>query len=172
MLEFLLGFIPGLIWLGYFLKKDAHPEPKKIILKTFILGGLAAFPAILLEAGLTQIIPFSSWLYFFVVIAPVEEILKYSAARFAALKSRFCDEKIDIMVYLITAGLGFATIENILLILKSSDSALDIIVIRFLSATLLHALLGSLLGYFFAKKKTLIEGLGIAILGLGSYNFF
>ena len=36
----ILGLLPSLTWLSYYLTKDLHPEPKKMILKIFLWGAL------------------------------------------------------------------------------------------------------------------------------------
>lgn len=170
-IRILLGLIPGLIWLMIFLTRDKHPEPKKMLLKTFLLGAAITPLAVLLEYPALELWEISSILYLFLIIAPVEEILKYFAARTAALKTKFYDEPIDAMIYMITAALGFATVENIILILQDGQNPIDTVVLRFLSATLLHALASGIVGYYITKNKT-IPGLSIAIISHGLYNYF
>src|SRR3989344_8310003 len=43
ILYLLFGTLPSFIWLLYYLKKDLHPEPKKTILKIFLLVNLGVF---------------------------------------------------------------------------------------------------------------------------------
>ena len=45
----IFALAPSLIWLLFFLKKDAHPESKRMILKIFFYGILIALPAIFIE---------------------------------------------------------------------------------------------------------------------------
>ena len=45
------AILPGFIWLLYFLNKDVHPEPKKLILKIFLLGMLVTIPVFFVEWG-------------------------------------------------------------------------------------------------------------------------
>ena len=40
LLSFLLGLIPALIWLWFWLKEDAHPEPAKNITLSFLGGSI------------------------------------------------------------------------------------------------------------------------------------
>lgn len=143
-----------------------------MIIKTFLLGAAITPLAIVLEFGALRIWEISSALYLFLIIAPVEEILKYGAARIGALKSRFNNEPIDAMIYMITAAMGFATVENIILILQDGQNPLDIVVLRFLSATLLHALASGIVGYYIGSKQGLLKGLGLAIIAHGVYNYF
>ncbi|KKW15738.1 MAG: hypothetical protein UY56_C0027G0005, partial [Parcubacteria group bacterium GW2011_GWA1_50_14] len=43
------GILPGIVWLFFYLQEDLHPEPKKLLIKTFLIGGLFAFLALLVE---------------------------------------------------------------------------------------------------------------------------
>src|SRR5581483_11796049 len=40
-----LGFAPGLFWLWHYYRKDAYqPEPRRLVLKLFVLGMLVTIP--------------------------------------------------------------------------------------------------------------------------------
>ena len=83
---------------------------------------------------------------------------------------------------MISAALGFAAIENILvmfnLVPNGANTALNTLALRFAGATLLHALASGLLGYFLAmswffqehKKKLIVFGLIIATLFHAAFN--
>lgn len=187
----LLGTLPSLIWLLFFLRKDSHPESKQTVIKVFLLGMLAALPAILLEAGFLTFsdkinLPFllSSLIDIFIGIALIEEILKYQAARFKTLEKKEFDEPVDAMIYLIIASLGFAASENILILLTvnpsfSVEEVLAVSLLRFGGATLLHALCSATVGYAVAlsfyqikkRKRLIFLGLATATLLHGLYNF-
>jgi len=193
-----LALAPGLIWLIFFLGEDRRPEPKKMILKVFLLGMLSTFPIIILSVGLADLmvllgLPWSLIISINIVFiaAITEEIVKYLVVKFSVLKSSECDEPIDLMIYAITAALGFATLENVLFLFPG----LDVLwggtpflhfqqlfigsVARFISGTFLHALASGIMGYFLArsiqsplkKGKILWTGLGVAILLHSLYNF-
>lgn len=171
MFNLILGFLPGLIWLAIFLYRDRRkPEPSHMIAKIFLFGMLITPLAIIAELALKPIEIFPV-LYIFLVIAPVEELVKYLVFKLKILKNKFYDEPIDAMIYMITIALGFASVENIILILQNSASTFNLLVLRFLSATLLHALAAGIIGYYIAKKKTSI-GLVIAIAFHGVYDYF
>jgi RsiW-degrading membrane proteinase PrsW (M82 family) len=51
----IFGILPSLIWLAYYLTKDLHPEPKKMILKIFLWGSLISIPVFFVEIGLGKI---------------------------------------------------------------------------------------------------------------------
>ena len=181
-LLYLFGFLPSIIWLLFYLRKDVHPESNQAILKVFFYGMLVAFAAIFLEIGFKKISS-NLILYVFVGGALIEESLKYSVVKFKVLRSSELDEPVDIMLYMIIAGLGFAALENILILINyhpflELPKTLEIITLRFLTATFLHALCSGIVGYFLAisffnikkQKKFLLMGLGIAIVLHGFYN--
>ena len=68
-----------------------------------------------------------------------------------AFKSKFLDEPIDAIIYLLTASLGFAAMENILYILNDINNLstaqifLDVN-LRFVGATILHIVSSALVG--------------------------
>ncbi len=179
-----IGFLPGLFWLWFFYKKDLHPEPLKWVIKVFVWGMLATVPAIVFEllgdSLLQNYLDPASMLYIclstFVVVAPVEEILKFLVVWRTVFKESIFDEKIDGVIYSIAAGLGFATFENILAAVGSGE---NIVLARAVTATLLHATASGLMGYFLGLAKfkpqqrgwLIAAGLVCAIFVHGLYNF-
>ena len=179
---YLFGFLPSIIWLLFYLRKDVHPESNRAVLKIFFYGMLIAFAAIFLEIGFKKISS-NLLLYIFIGGAMVEECLKYLVIKFKVLRSSELDEPVDIILYMIIAGLGFAALENILILINyhpflELPKTLEIITLRFLTATFLHALCSGVVGYFLAisffnirkQKKLLLTGLGIATILHGLYN--
>lgn len=179
-----LALIPSVVWLLWYLRKDRHPEPKRMIIRVFIWGMLIAFPAILIEnAGIgilnTLVLPLFvvNILIYFFVVAVTEEGLKFLVVHFRVQRRTVqLDEPVDAMVYMIVAALGFAAIENIFLLTplfeKDFVMTLHIAFSRFVGATLLHALASGIIGYYlalsiFRAKKgfpPLIHGFILAIL--------
>ncbi len=195
-LYIIFALAPSIIWLLFYLGKDQHPEPKRMVLKVFFLGMLAAGFAALLEIGVLKSIKLffpnlkfeESLLFvifkFFLVIALIEELLKYLVVRNFVLSSSDLDEPLDIMLYLIISALGFAALENLLLIFATIEpfdmmESLNFSFSRFIGATFLHTLASGTLGFFLAlslcfqknQKKLFILGLGIAVILHGFYNF-
>lgn len=191
---------PGLIWLFYFLRKDAHPEPKRMIITVFLLGMVIAPLAALVEclpeglAGgctLSDFFskhfpkPFDSFLYFLIVVALIEETAKYLVVKMKVLKNQELDEPVDIILYMIIAALGFATLENILLFFSPEifaytiEESFALASFRFISATFLHALCSGVIGFFIAlsfyepKRRGILffTGFSIAVLLHALYNF-
>jgi len=194
------GLAPSFIWLLFFLRKDVHPEPKRMVLKVFLFGIVAVAIAGLAEIGISKSffnIPpkqiedfsfFSRLLYFFLGIAFVEEFLKYLVVRQKVLNSPEFDEPVDALLYMIITALGFAALENILVLLPPKKSLFPFEVIltrtmitstlRFIGATFLHALCSGVLGYFLAlsiyetKKRPRLIILGLIMVTFlhGLYN--
>jgi RsiW-degrading membrane proteinase PrsW (M82 family) len=158
----ILASLPSLIWLAFYLRKDKHPEPSKMIIKIFILGILIVPVAGLIEHGLffgLEKINLLGKIGILVVgFAFIEETLKYFVVKFGVLKNPNFDEPIDAMIYLIIAALGFAAAENIYLLSQASPMQLPIattvefMATRFLGATFLHALASAIIGYFLAAS--------------------
>lgn len=163
-----LGLLPSLAWLVFFLKEDVHPEPKKMIAKVFLVGALATFIVLQIQLILRDeilknlsIAQYSSITFLF--LAATEEIFKFLAVYLVVRKSKFFDEPIDAMIYMITAALGFAMIENIAVLSSIAlfSEAISIIVLRFVGATLLHALSSAIVGYYWAKGIILSSVSGV-----------
>lgn len=185
----LLGFLPSCVWLFIYLKKDCHPEPRRLLVETFFFAILLAPLAIaaqwLFAHLLVTVIPGfdvgdSSVFYLWAAFA--EEIIKFLVVYYLIIHRPEFDEPIDAMIYLITAALGFAAIENVLVLFKNAPDGLTItfqlILLRFIGATLLHALSSSLLGYFLGlswffqhhSRKFLWFGIASATLFHFSFN--
>ena len=181
----LLGTLPSIIWLVLWLRKDCHPEPRVLITKTLLMGVIlsplaVAFQLLFARAflGTTDGPLFYLWAAF------VEEIVKYWAVAAIALRSPDMDEPVDMMIYLLTAALGFAAMENILVINRTlADGAMataGIWGLRFAGATLLHVLASALLGYFIAlgwfwrryRKVLFVVGITLATLVHWVFNLF
>ena len=157
ILFILLGLLPSFAWLFFFLKEDVHPEPKKMIARVFFLGALSTAVVITLQIFLQNILQFlrienyDPISFFFFGIT--EEIFKFLAAYIVIKKNRCFDEPIDAMIYMIVASLGFAAVENVAVMANASviSEAFGIITLRFVGATLLHALSSGIVGYYWAK---------------------
>ncbi|SFL23035.1 Membrane proteinase PrsW, cleaves anti-sigma factor RsiW, M82 family [Halogranum rubrum] len=117
----LLSALPAFALAAYVYYSDATSgEPLSLLVATFLLGVLTANFAAILNSLLGPIFRsvavVGSILFFFLVVAPVEETVKLLAVRLYAYRSSSFDAVIDGAVYGAMAGLGFATIENSLYI--------------------------------------------------------
>ncbi len=186
------GLAPSIIWLFFFLRKDSHPESNRMIIRIFFYGMLAAVPAALIEIGFLEQLKSLAlpvrWLqliYIFIGIAFTEEFMKYVVVRKKVKGHPEMDEPVDLMLYMIISALGFAALENLLILLPLSNPFLffETAVLsgfRFVGATLLHALCSGLLGYFIAlsffatrKRRFFLLSQGVITVTLlhGLYNF-
>lgn len=52
----IIGVLPSLIWLFYYLTKDLHPEPKKMIIKVFLWGCFITIPVFFVQMGFTSLL--------------------------------------------------------------------------------------------------------------------
>ena len=165
-LNIFLAFIPPVLWLIFYLREDRHPEPKLLLILTFVGGMASAFLAlgaevfVLGQEGVAvgilslEATPF----LFFLMVSLIEEYIKYLPVKFLVVRRADFDEPVDGMVYMMTAALGFAAVENALFILpfffdtvqnaisvlpltqENVFLGLDVTANRFLGANLLHAL--------------------------------
>jgi len=184
------GILPSIIWLQFYLRKDAQPEPKLMILKIFFYGLLATIPAIFLEIAIFDGIEkmnlphlMALILEVFLGVALIEEFLKFLVVREKVLNDPEFDEPVDAMIYMIVAALGFAAGENFLVLfpLRAGvlETLIDISVLRFLGATFLHALCSAIIGFFIGlsffekekRRKLITMGSVIAVFLHGLYNF-
>jgi len=172
-----LGFLPAIAWLIFFLLEDRiHPEPKKMVLKVFIAGILSAAAAaaiqiILQDTAFTRFNIQDTSKSSFLILSFIEEFVKFAAVYVAVKGSKYLDEPVDYMIYMITGALGFSAIENTLFLLqKNSNIIFEIIVLRAVGATLLHALASGFVGFYWAKRKLLL-GLVIAVLLHAGFNY-
>jgi RsiW-degrading membrane proteinase PrsW (M82 family) len=149
------GILPALVWLWFWLKEDkAHPEPKRIIFLAFVFGMLGVPFAVLFEKlayNQIHVITFTLFLSW----AIIEELVKYFAAILSGLRSKYFDEPIDAVMYLISSALGFAALENVFFIFSSivNGGFADAFVtgqLRFVGASVLHITTSALVGFSIA----------------------
>ncbi len=185
VMAFILGIIPALIWLFFWLKEDVHPEPAKMLTLAFLGGMLAVLFVLPIQKVIYDylreytLISFTLW-------AAIEEISKFAFVYYIALKRKVVDEPVDDIIYLIVSALGFVTFENTLFLtelLKDGDLIGTIINgnLRFVGASLIHvmssAIIGIMLGLSYYKSKRnrilyTISGIFIAIVLHTSFNLF
>lgn len=204
-IHLLLAFIPPFLWLIFYLREDRHPEPKLLIILAFVGGMASAFLAMLAEllvlgregffAGIFSLS--SSPFVFFLIIALIEEYVKYLPVKFLVISRKEFDEPVDGMIYMMTAALGFAAlenalfafpffftmVENIISVLPLTQENLfmgvDVATNRFLGANLLHALSSGIVGFFIARTwfhphRHHFVGLGIILATVlhAVFNYF
>jgi len=190
------GILPALIWLLFWIREDAHPEPRRRIFFTFIFGMFSVILALGLQFVLIHtffgsidsqsIVKRSLFVGIIAVLLSslIEEVLKFGSAYLGGIHTRDADEPIDIIVYMLAAGLGFAAFENALYILTPvvlGEATTAIITgnLRFIGATLLHVGTSLILGFILAfslfknekiRHRYLAIGLVTVALLHGAFN--
>ena len=175
------GFIPIIIWLVFWLKEDrARPEPLRRIILVFSAGALVVILAYIIERLWCD----NPWLQnaclnitnsadnpmidlvwrekvVLILWSATEEILKLFAAYLIVFNHPDFDEPVDAMIYLITAALGFAAMENAFFLFNilfepSANNQITFLLtgnLRFLGANITHivssAIVGAMVGLSF-----------------------
>ena len=171
------GILPALLWLWFWRREDRlHPEPRWLILICFVCGMIAVPLVIPLERGVYNFFGASG--LSFVLWALIEEVFKFGAAWISVLTRKEANEPIDELIYMITAALGFAAMENILFILTpllQGDIGTSLATgnLRFIGAMLLHTIASATVGIFMAfayyhskkaKRFLTLAGLFLAVV--------
>lgn len=181
------GVAPALIWLWFWLQQDKlHPEPKRLVLLTFITGGLVVALVIPAQQYVRDIYNATLSTPVLVWWALIEEVFKFAAAAGVVLWRRAVDEPIDDMIYMLTIALGFSAVENTLFLINpfAQSGIVEAIItgnFRFFGATLLHLLSSSIVGaalaFAFHKKLRIriqyaLGGVILAALLHAAFNVF
>lgn len=180
IIAFLLSLLPAglFIWLWYLRRQD-RMIPAQSITLAFVTGIVLVWPAFQLEDLSEQL-----WLtlspgtvhYFsgallplqhpvdilypalgtFLIVAVVEEGLRYIALRFWIWRSRVIDQVTDGLLVGVAMGLGFATLENTIYFLGlfkdgSYDTLVFVFFLRFVVSTIAHISFGGLMGTLLAR---------------------
>ena len=184
-LAFLIGIVPSLFWLWFWLREDKKkPAAKGLIVMVFILGMIAVVFVLPIEKFIQTSVSSHPWQL--TLWAGTEEIIKYLAVLLVIYRTNHADEPIDWPIYMITAALGFAALENALFLIKPLSigaTAVGLLTgqLRFLGATLLHTvtsgIFGIALGMSFhmegiKRKWYLLLGFAFAIALHSVFNFF
>ena len=193
------GFVPGLFWMWFWLhEKHKHKEPRRVIIKVFICGMAAVLVSYLCQKGVDAYLhvrtgtPMDVDLetviggqYLMTLIhVIIEEFAKFAAAYVIAFRTKVFNEPIDAFIYLMTAAVGFAAMENTLFLIQPlfNGQTLETVVtghMRFIGASVLHVassgILSVFIGLSFCKGRLLREvnvwlGLSVAILIHWTFN--
>ena len=183
LLLLLIALAPCLFLLWYFYYRDRYePEPKNKILKIYFIGALMVLPAALCEYALITGLQYiasgivSIFIMSFIIIAPIEELVKYFTVRRWIYRSIEFNEVMDGIVYTVAASLGFATVENLLYVLQHGVA---VGIARAFLAVPGHAFFGAIMGFYIGQAKFRIEhesrylwtGVLLAIFFHGLYDF-
>ncbi len=159
----LLGLAPSIIWLLFFEKEEKEKsEPFSDILFAFLVGAVTTFIALLIQIGCARYfatipLPLHSNAAI-AVFATIEEIVKFLGVFLLVRRRKAFNQPLDAMIFMITAALGFAAVENIASLINNggvtaafaSAKALEVLTLRFLGATLLHSVTSGIIGFHWA----------------------
>lgn len=167
---FLLAVAPAAFWLWYFYNKDRYePEPLSWILMVYIFGIVVTIPVAFIEGTLSIIIP-----EFFIVVlgAPiVEEAGKYLVVKKTVWESLEFDEPVDGIIYAAAAGLGFATLENVIYVFSAVETslllALQTGLLRALISVPGHVLFSAMWGYSLGKARFIPQEQRTGVIATG-----
>ena len=173
------GILPALVWLAFWLREDyKNPEPKGLILRTFLFGMGAVILVLPLQKIVRTLMPEMA-LSLIILWVLIEEICKLAAAFIGGLRSFEDNEPIDPIIYMITAALGFVALENALFIfgaLIGEDITRSIVTgnLRFIGASLLHVVSSSFVGIALAFSffKSRVQRITLTTLALGASIIF
>ncbi|WP_018249237.1 PrsW family intramembrane metalloprotease [Orenia marismortui] len=175
-----VSLLPGLLWVYFFYRKDRYePEPAALVLKAFIYGALAVVPVGFIETPFARSISNPSNLFILLlltigVIGIVEEFAKFAVIRYTIYNSEEFDEPVDGIIYSVSAGLGFAALENLL---YTYVFGFQVGLIRAVITSLVHASFSGIMGYYLGKAKIekqsslIYKGLISVIILHGVYDF-
>jgi RsiW-degrading membrane proteinase PrsW (M82 family) len=178
----LLSLLPVfiLLWV-YYVREDRPSVRGTAIARYFALGAVAVGLAVLLERGVyafwQRVSPETSGVFFasnifpadlpsvlaaafvsFLIIALIEESVRYFLMRLAMRRSPEFDQLIDGVQFGMALGLGFAFIENTIYFLElfrslDFDTLVVVFFLRFLISTVGHMAFGGVMGYCLAHAE-------------------
>jgi RsiW-degrading membrane proteinase PrsW (M82 family) len=183
LIAFLGGVVPSLLWLAFWLFEDrCQPEPKRYIFLTFILGMMIVWPVLKIEEFFVGSVAGTTLLLYW---AATEETGKFIAGLLGGILWPVFDEPLDAVIYMVTAALGFAAMENTLFLFGSLQQGYIHGIIsgdlRFIGATLLHTLSSATIGVALAlsyyksvgtRRLFAIMGVVLATALHTLFNFF
>lgn len=152
-----LSLSPGLaIMLFIYFKDKYEQEPLKALLQSFAYGVIALLVAELITELLNTEVKLhddnliEQAFRAFILVALLEEALKFSFLRFLVYHHKDFDEPFDGIVYSVMIGMGFATAENIVYVFSGG---IDVGIVRMFTAVPAHATFAIIMGYFVGKAK-------------------
>lgn len=177
---------PGIaIAIFIYWKDKLDPEPRKLLIRAFLLGCVSIAPAILLNLILKNALHvnisdslYETFAYAFYVVAVSEEFSKFIFLRWNLFLRPEFDEPYDGITYSVMIGMGFATLENVMYVYQSTN-AYEVAWMRAFTAVPAHATFAIAMGYFtglakfkgLKRNSYLLKGLLLAIVMHGFYDF-
>ena len=167
----LIALAPCAFWLWLTYRGDKYaPEPKWLIIRTFLMGMAIAIPVSIIETllypgAIDSSMGIAAALYVsFIVAGVTEEVGKFLVVRRGIYNNPHFEEPSDGLVYTAAAALGLAFLENVFYLLSFGW---EIILIRGMFSNLAHVLFSILWGYPLALSKLgIIKHRSVVWLGL------
>ena len=159
--------LPTFLIARYIYKKDKDPECPKLLTKLFLGGGiLSILITIIISAVVLPYITFidmdllraedANPIHLLISVffgnALVEEFSKWIIVFIFAYKHKAFTHKFDAIVYAVFVHLGFAFFEDLIYVF-TAESALQVSILRGLTAIPGHATFGLAMGFFLAYAK-------------------
>lgn len=180
---FIVSIVPGIFWVWYFHKQDyLDPEPWSLVIKSFVAGALSVLPVMLIEQTFSRYLsisrsPLVALFAIIVIVGLTEEFFKFFAAYASVYRNKEFNEIMDGIIYVVTAGLGFATTENLL---YASAYGLKVGATRAIVTSLAHAGFSGIVGFYFGlarcrperRHSYIATGLVIGSVLHGLYDYF
>lgn len=181
-----IGFAPGILWLWLIIRRSQHrPEPRSLLLRTFLLGVAVALPIVFAEslvqgtggASDTSMSPADAAFMAFLVAGLCEELGKFWVVQASLKDSPYLDDPLRGMIFSSAVALGFSSIENVKYMLVHGP---EVIFVRAILCTLGHvgfsAFWGAALGWTRQQASSNRSILSLGILGAiashGLYDYF
>ncbi len=149
--------IPSFVILVYIYRKDLNREPMREVIRTFVLGVLLIIPVLIFASLIRDTVvaieqPYLNGFLSSLLLAAIpEESFKFMLLILFCMRRAAFDEEMDGLVYGATASLGFATLENVLYVLKSG---FGVAVLRAVTSVPSHASLGVIMGYYLVQWRS------------------
>lgn len=184
-----VGFAPGLLWLWLIVRRSRHrPEPRSLIIRTFLLGVAVAVPIVLVEALVggqgsgsssrtAPMTPEAAAFAAFAVAGLCEEIGKLWVVHATLSRSPYLDDPLRGLIFSSAVALGFSSIENVEYMVMYGA---EVILVRAVLCTLGHVAFSSLWGFALGwahqhprwSRVALLVGVAAAIASHGLYDYF
>ncbi|MCK5131013.1 MAG: PrsW family intramembrane metalloprotease [Candidatus Sabulitectum sp.] len=182
LISFVLTFLPAVLLMGYFYRRERNREPRKVLTGTFLLGVFSFLPVVLVENFLSSlnVLSHANPLFFnlydmFANVAVPEESFKLLVIILYSARTAAFDEPMDGIVYGVAAALGFATVENIFYVLEGGfGTALTRAILSVPSHAFWGAILGYSVGQFYFKgrrRTVILLGLFVSVSLHAFFNF-
>jgi protease PrsW len=183
-MSFALALLPGIVLaLLIYWKDRSEPEPYSALLLTALYGVLVFFMARGLGYLLHQFIyvndqgVFYNMISAFLFVGLLAEVSKFLILRGIVFYTKNFNHAFDGIVYAVMLGLGYATAENVLMVMHKTG---DVSVLRMFSNVPANAVFAVIMGFFlgeakFVKNKMFVYSV-LALFGAaiahGYYDYF